>query len=103
MHAGYIGAIIGCTIGLIGGLIGTYCSIKHTNGPRERAFMVNVSIVVWVGIVLFLGLMFALHNPYRHLLWIPYSVFLPLGIIYGNKKQQRIRREEVENRGVQVQ
>jgi Ca2+/Na+ antiporter len=103
MHAGYIGAIIGCTIGLIGGLIGTYCSIKNTNGPRERAFMVNASIVVWVGIVLFLGLMFALPNPYRYLLWIPYSVLLPLGILYGNKKQRMIRQEEIENLGGQVQ
>jgi hypothetical protein len=103
MNVGYIGAIIGCTIGLIGGLVGTYCSIRNTNGPKERSFMVNASIVVWIGIFLFLGLMFALPNPYRHLLWIPYLVILPLGIIYGNKKQQRIRQEEIENRGVQVQ
>ena len=102
MHAGYIGAIIGCTIGLIGGLIGTYCSIRNTNGPKERAFMIKASIAVWAGILLFLDLMYFLPNPYRHLLWIPYSVLLPLGIIYGNKIQQKIRREELENRGVQV-
>jgi hypothetical protein len=100
MHAGYIGAIIGCTIGLIGSLIGTYCSIRNTSGPKERAFMVKASVMVWVGIILFLGLMFALPNPYRYFLWIPYSVLLPLGIICGNKKQQRIRQEELEYQGV---
>ena len=103
MHAGYIGAIIGCTIGLIGGIIGTYCGIRNTNGPKERAFMVKASVMVWVGIVLFLGLMFALPNPYRYFMWIPYSVLLPLGIICGNKMHQKIRQEELKNRGVQVQ
>ena len=102
MNAGYIGAIIGCTIGLVGGLIGTYCSIKNTVGPKERAYMAKASMVVWLGIVLFLGLMFALPNPYRYFLWIPYSVLLPLVIICGNKKQQSIRREELEKRGVQL-
>jgi len=103
MHASYIGAIIGCTIGLIGGIIGTYCSIRNTNGPKERAFMVKASVMVWVGIVLFLGLMFALPNPYRYFMWIPYSVLLPLGVICGNKMHQKIRQEELENKGVQVQ
>jgi hypothetical protein len=51
--------------------------------------MNNAGIVVWEGIVLFLGLMFALPDPYRHLLWISYSVSLSLRIIYKNRKQQR--------------
>lgn len=103
MNAGGIGAIIGGTIGLIGGLIGTYCSIRNTDGPKERSFMIKASVIFWVGIILFLGLMFALPNPYRYFLWIPYSVLLPLGIICGNKVHQKIRQEELKNRGVQVQ
>ncbi len=94
MNAGWIGGIAGGLIGLIGGIIGTYFSIKNTNGPRERAFMVKASVVSWIAIILFLGLMFALPNPYRHFLWIPYAILLPLGIVFGNRTQQRIRREE---------
>lgn len=41
MNTGLIGAITGVTIGCIGGIIGTYCSIKNTNGPKEKAFMVK--------------------------------------------------------------
>ena len=40
------------------------------------------------------GLMFVLPNPYRYLLWIPYAILLPLGIVYANRTQQRIRKEE---------
>jgi uncharacterized membrane protein (UPF0127 family) len=83
MCGGYFEAIRGYTIG-----------IKNTNESKERAFMVRTSIVVWAGIILFLGLMFILPNPNRYFLWIPYSVLLPLGIIYKNSKQQRIRREK---------
>ena len=94
---GWVGGALGCIIGLAGGIFGTYCSIKNTNGPRERAFMIRASVVCWIGVILFLGLMFALPNPYRHLLWIPYAILLPLGIIFGNRTQQRIRKEEAQS------
>lgn len=99
MSSGWVGGIAGGLLGLLGGIIGTYFSIRNTNGPRERAFMVKASAVCWCGIVLFLGLMFLLPNPYRQLLWIPYAILLPLGIVYGNRAEQRIRREESEDRG----
>jgi uncharacterized membrane protein YfcA len=102
MNAGWIGAIVGVVIGIIGGIIGTYFSIKNTNGPRERAFMVKASVVVWVAGILFLGLMFALPNPYRYFLWIPFAILLPLGIFFGNRTQQRIRKEESQNQGAQA-
>jgi len=74
-----------------------FFSIKNTCGPRERAFMVRSAVVCWLGITLFLGLMFLLSNPYRFLLWIPYAILLPLAVVYGNRTQQRIRLEELEH------
>lgn len=100
MHPGAIGGIIGGLCGLAGGIIGTYFSIKNTNGPRERAFMVKSAAVCWVAIIIFLGLLFALPNPYRWFMWIPYAILLPIGITYGNKKQRSIRQEESQNQQV---
>lgn len=94
MNAGFLGAIIGSILGLIGGIIGTYFSIKNTNGPRERAFMIKACILGWLAIILFLILMFTIPQPYNQLLWILYGIFLPLGIITGNRTIQRIRNEE---------
>ncbi len=99
MHAGWIVGIVGTLMGLVGGVIGTYFGVKNTNGPRERAFMLRIAIVGWGAVVLFLVLMVVLPNPYRFLLWIPYSILLPLGIILGNRAQQRIRREEAQREG----
>lgn len=91
---GWAGGILGCVIGLAGGIFGTYCGIKNTLGPRERTFMVKSNAVCWVAVTLFLGLMFVLPRPYCHLLWIPYALLLPLGVVFSNRTQQRIRREE---------
>jgi Ca2+/Na+ antiporter len=91
---GWIGGIVGSLLGLAGGIIGTYFSIKNTKGPRERAFMVKSAVVCWVAILVFLTLLLALPNPYRWFMWIPYGILLPLGIIYGNRRQQAIRQQE---------
>jgi len=102
MDAGLIGGVAGGVVGLASGIIGTYFSIKNTNGPKERAFMVKASVVCWIAVTLFLGLMFILPNPYRHFLWIPYAILLPLGIVFGNRTQRRIRKEESQNQGAQA-
>ena len=71
-----------------------YFSIKNTNGPKERSFMVKFAVVGWITLIIFLVLMLLLPNPYRFLLWIPFGILLPLGIRYGNGKQQEIRKHE---------
>ncbi|HHH76735.1 MAG TPA: hypothetical protein ENL03_06900 [Phycisphaerae bacterium] len=97
MHPGTIGGLVGGIVGVAGGVIGTYCSIKNTKGPRERVFMIKSAVVCWIAALVFLGLLFVLPNPYRWFMWLPYGILLPLGIIYGNKKQQAIRQEESQN------
>jgi uncharacterized membrane protein YfcA len=93
---GLIGGIIGGVLGCIGGIIGTYFSIKNVNGPKERVFIVRCVVVGWIAIAAFLTLLFLLPHPYRYLLWIPYGIALPLGIRYGNRKQNIIRESEKE-------
>lgn len=85
---------MGGALGVAGGVIGTYFSIKNTNGPRERRFMVKGAVVMWIGVSIFLALVFLLPYPYRWFLWIPYGPALVLGIIFGNKRQAQIRAEE---------
>lgn len=94
MDTGLIGGIAGGTLGLIGGSIGTYFSIKNTRGPRARASMIKWSIFIWIGVGLFLGLTFTLPAPYRHFLWIPYAIFLPVGIAALNREQTKIKKME---------
>ena len=94
MDAGLIGGILGWVLGLGGGIVGTYFSIKNTKGPQEKAFMIKASIVAWAAISVFLLLMFLLPTPYRFWLWLPYGILLPLGIRTINKRIAEIRQKE---------
>ncbi len=94
MDPSYIPGIFGGAIGVLGGAIGTYYSIKNTNGPRERQFMIRCSVVVWVFVTGFLVGLFLIPAPYKWLLWIPYGVGLTMGIRFVNNQQQRIRSTE---------
>lgn len=98
MDVGLVGGIIGGVLGLAGGAVGTYASIKNTEGPRERQFMVRVAVVTWIAVTLFLALLFVLPSPYRWFMWIPYGVTLPLAIVHLNRKQRAIRLEEERSR-----
>ena len=98
MNAGLVGGLVGSALGLAGGVIGTYFSIHNTNGPRERAFMVRMSAIAWLGITAFLALLLLLPYPWRFLVWIPYGILLPLFIVRTNRGQQRIRQEEASSR-----
>ncbi|MCK5450986.1 MAG: hypothetical protein KAI70_04395 [Candidatus Omnitrophica bacterium] len=100
MNMGIIGGIVGSIIGLVGGIIGTYCCIKNTNGPKEKAFMIKISIFGWIGIIVFLTLIFLLPGYYRFYLWVPYGIILPIVIVKGNKMQTKIRKEESKEKGV---
>ena len=94
MHPGLVGGIIGSVIGVAGGIFGSYFSIKNTNGPLERAFMVRCVVFAWIVVAVFLGLLLILPVAYRIYLWIPYGVLLPLSIIKLNHKQAEIRQQE---------
>lgn len=95
---GWVGGIAGALIGVGAAAVGTYFSIKNTSGPRERAFMIKLATGGWIAIVLFLGLLFLLPSPYQELIWVSYAIVLPVGIVYGNRQQQAIRREELLDR-----
>ncbi len=98
MTSGMIGGLIGGIGGVAGGIIGTYFSIRNTYSPRERRFVIKASVVSWIGITIFLLLLFLIPQPYHWVLWVPYGILLPLMIVKGNKAQQRIRQEEASDK-----
>ena len=94
MNSGLIGAIIGSLIGLLGAGVGTYFSIKNTDGPKEKAFMIKVAIMIWICVLAFIGLMLIIPGNYKYLLWIPYVIALVVGIKILNRKQMEIQMDE---------
>ena len=93
MNPGLIGGIVGSLIGIAGGLVGTYYSIVNTSGPRERTFVTRAAVVGWVGVGVFIAMLFGFPEA-RVFLWIAYGVLLPLGIRYANQRLLAIRGSE---------
>ena len=98
MNAGLIGGIIGGIIGIAGGVIGTYFSIKNTEGPKERAFMIKASLLFWFAGIVFIIVLLVLPFPYKWFLWVPYSIALPLGIRFLNKRSAQLKQEDAAER-----
>lgn len=94
MSAGVIGAIAGSCIGILGGLFGTYCAIRNIRGLQARAFAVKAAVGWWIGVSVFVALVWVLPHPQRHFMWIPYAVLLPLGIYFTNRGLARAREPE---------
>ena len=94
MNMGPIGIIIIGIIGLLGGIFGSYFSIKRTNSPKEKSFIIKIVIAGWLGIIIFLALLTLIPAPYRMFLFVPFSIIMSIAIIKGNKIQAKIRKEE---------
>jgi hypothetical protein len=95
MQPGTIVGIVGSAIGICGGMVGTYFSIRNTNGPKERSFVIKATAMTWLAVAIFLCALLLLPSPYNKLMWLPYGVFLGFGIRKFNETQKRIRDREI--------
>ena len=94
MDPSMIGGIVGSLLGVAGGLLGTYLSIRNTRGPAERSFVIKAAVACWVAVSGLLVALTTFPDPYRTLVWIPYVFLLVLGVQRIQRIQQRIREQE---------
>jgi hypothetical protein len=98
---------IGPIIGLMGGIFGTAQSIRATQTPRERRFMVRMSVIVWIYVIVAMGVLFSvmhLSQRYRWSMktslvvqssfWLAYCVALVVMILKMNRRHREVRVEE---------
>jgi uncharacterized RDD family membrane protein YckC len=72
-----------------------FCS--HSDKLDFLQLHLCLSIRYWLAIFILLALLVVPPNPYQWFLWIPYGIFLPLGISYAHRKQQSIRQEDIKS------
>lgn len=79
--AGLIGGIAGGAIGLMGGAIGTYFSIKNVRTEAERRFMIRCAVAMWIGLVGFVILPACLVVAKLVPSWAAWCLWLPFMLI----------------------
>jgi len=98
--SGLSGAVLGPLIGVLGGIFGTWMSIKHTKSARERRFMVIMGIACWVALVLLIAVPLVLSLTgviAQWAFWPFFGLFFVLllpSIIWSNARQRQIQKEE---------
>lgn len=73
MHPGLIGAIAGGLIGMMGGAIGVYVSLKHATRPRERSLMIRFASLTALWLLVLVAWLFLMPPP-----WGPWALALSL-------------------------
>jgi len=98
--AGISGAILGPILGLLGGIFGSWCSIRNTHSARERRFMIRMTVMVWGLILVLLGVPLTLTLAGLVPRWTVFVgqgvffVFLVPLILWGNAHQRNIQIQE---------
>ena len=98
--AGLSGAVLGPILGLLGGVLGSWCSIRNTHSARERRFMIRMTLLLWLLLFALVGLPLTLALAgviSRVAFWSCAAAFfvllLPL-ILWSNARQRRIQIED---------
>lgn len=89
-----VGQIIGLGLmaaAIAGGLLGSYHNIRHARGPRERAFAVRMTAVVWLLATAFLAAMYLAEGHLRYYVLGGFFVLCPLLMYKWSTTHQMIR------------
>jgi hypothetical protein len=80
MEAGLAAGIAGGAMGVMGGAIGTYYSIRHARGPRERALTIRLALLSWLWLAILFAWVIGMPRPWNQaamLLNLPYLGAIP--------------------------
>ncbi len=91
---GLVGGIAGGLIGLMGAAIGTYYSIRNTNGPRERAFVIRSAVGFGIAVAVLAVAPWFAPPSVRAMVAACFGLAIAPAIHFLNRRQERIRREE---------
>lgn len=94
-------AIIGyCLMGLalLGGVLGTYHNIANASGPRERAFAIKMSAVVWLLVASMLAAITLIPGHLRYYVLGGYFVICPILLYKWSNTHQMIRMLDQRDR-----
>ena len=80
---GLIGGVGGTVIGIMGGVIGSYFSIKNTTTPAERSLMVRFVIALWTAVVVLIGVPLALSIAGIIPRWTYWACFALFFVVLG--------------------
>ena len=93
VNAMTVAALVGITMGVLGGLIGTRASLRNTSSDQERAFVKKAAIGIWAAVACIAAILFFLPRSYHAGVWLGFMLLLPLTVMFVNRRQAAIQSE----------
>ncbi len=100
---GILGGVLGTVIGIGGGVLGTYFSIKNTKTTAERRFMIRYAVAIWLAVVILIFVPITLSLLGVIPVWAQWAMFglfyvlLMPSIGWANRRQAALRGAGGEN------
>lgn len=89
-----IAAVVGCTFVVVGGAVGLWRSLRQARSTAERRYLLAWSAGCFAGIGALLAALAFLSDPYRWLVFVPYTLALGWAIRRSGSDLMRIRASE---------
>lgn len=97
--------LIGPVIGMLGGLLGAWNTLRQTRSAREKKFVITMTIVVFLFVTIFVGFQLNIHRLRDFMSagsfglvmagsWLAYAILLTLTVRFYNRRHRRIREED---------
>lgn len=93
-HSASIGPMAGTIIGLLGGIIGTYFSLRKANSKREKKWILTFAVGIVVAIAVFLHLFLTSSQQTKVILLLGYVVIYPILLFIGIKFINRLHKKQ---------
>lgn len=85
------------------GAAASYLNVKRAQGPKEKSFVLKVSIVSWLVIFSMLACAYFLKPPVLYLVMAGYFIVCPILVYQWSTKHQLIRLVEQREIGAEEQ
>jgi hypothetical protein len=86
---GLIGTVLGSIVGVAGGLLGTWMSIRNMPRGEQRSFMARMAVVGWIGAFGFCVALLLIPTSWNGFLWLVYVPGLFIFIRHVNRGSVR--------------
>jgi hypothetical protein len=94
MSAGIVGGLVGCTLGVLVGILGTFFCIRNANGAEARVTMIKWALIIWGGLSAFAGLLIVTPKEHCWSIWLLYAAFTYWAVHAMNREQASATRAE---------
>ena len=94
MSAGIVGGLVGCTLGVLVGILGTFFCIRNANGAAARVTMIKWALIIWGGLSAFAGLLIVTPREHCWSIWLLYAAFTYWAVHTMNREQATAARSE---------